>query len=169
MCWAVVLGLQGLASVSFARSVCAGTPAAAIKSGAMTLPVLEGNGYRMTGVRWDPVLQQSWATIVRCGHTEWPGFSLPMGETNMNTASRGLAAQVREEHYLDVPVVHAGDIVQIWWQEDVLRIEVTGVAEQSGGLGKAIRVRLLRRNTADQSIEEFTGIVRGRSDVERQP
>lgn len=170
LCWVVMLCLQGWAASAFARSVCAGTPAAAIKSGAMVPPVPEGSGYRMTAVRWDPVLRQSWATIVSCGHPEWPGFSLRVGETNMNAASRGLTAQPRDEHDLDVPVVHAGDVVHLWWQEDVVRIEVTGVAEESGGLGKMIRVRLLRQNTADQSIEEeFTGIVRGRSDVERQP
>jgi hypothetical protein len=167
-CGIVVLGLQGLASTASAQIVCAGTPAAAIKLGALTLAVSDGSGYRVAGVRWDPVLRQSWATIVSCGHPEWPGLSLRVGE--MNTAPHEVASQVREEHSLDVPIVHAGDIVHLWWQEDLLRIEVTGVAEENGSLGKTIRVRLLRRNAADQSTEEeFTGIVRGPSDVERQP
>jgi hypothetical protein len=44
------------------------------------------------------------------------------------------------------------------------------VSEESGGLGKTIRVRLLRRNADDQVIQErFSGIVRGPSDVEMQP
>ena len=50
------------------------------------------------------------------------------------------------------PVVRAGDIVRLWRQESSLRIEVAGVSEESGGLGKTIRVRLLRRNTDDQSM-----------------
>jgi hypothetical protein len=67
-------------------------------------------------------------------------------------------------------VVHAGDIVRLWKQEDLLRIEVAGVSEETGGLGKIIRVRLLRRNADDQAIQErFSGIVRGPSDVEMQP
>jgi hypothetical protein len=69
-----------------------------------------------------------------------------------------------------VAVVHAGDVVRLWRREDLLRIEVTGVAEESGGVGKKIRVRLLRRNTDGPSKEEqFTGIIRGPSDVEMLP
>ena len=68
------------------------------------------------------------------------------------------------------PVVRAGDIVRLWRQESFLRIEVAGMSEESGGLGKTIRVRLLRRNTDDQSIpEQFSGVIRGPSDVEMQP
>jgi hypothetical protein len=37
-------------------------------------------------------------------------------------------------------------------------------------VGKTILVRLLRRNTDDQSIpEQFSGVIRGPSDVEMQP
>jgi hypothetical protein len=55
-------------------------------------------------------------------------------------------------------------------QEGVLRIEAAGVSEESGGLGKTIRVRLLRRNTDDQSIaKQFSGVIRGPLDVEMQP
>jgi flagella basal body P-ring formation protein FlgA len=71
---------------------------------------------------------------------------------------------------LSIPVVHAGDIVRLWRQEELLRIEVVGVSQESGGLGKAIRVRLLRQNTDNQAIQEqLSGIVRGPSDVEMQP
>ncbi|MEO6816003.1 MAG: flagella basal body P-ring formation protein FlgA [Edaphobacter sp.] len=127
----------------------------------------EGKGYRVTSIRWDPVLNQRWATVVRCGHPEWPSLSLRTGETN--TASRLPVTQIQEEDAQSGPLVHAGDIVHLWRQENLLRIEVTGVAEESGRLGKLIRVRLLRRDTDDQSIEEqFTGIVRGPADVEMQ-
>jgi hypothetical protein len=69
-----------------------------------------------------------------------------------------------------IPVVRAGDIVRLWKQEDLLRIEVAGIAEESGGLGKTIRVRLLHRSADDQGNQErFSGIVRGPSDVEMQP
>jgi flagella basal body P-ring formation protein FlgA len=69
-----------------------------------------------------------------------------------------------------IAVVHAGDIVRLWRQEDLLRIEVAGVSEESGSLGQTIRVRLLRRDAENQTIQEqFSGIVRGQSDVEMQP
>jgi hypothetical protein len=165
-CWVVALSLSGATSTAFATAVCVRTPAAAIRpAGAAALPASEGKGYRVSGVRWDPVLQQSWATIVSCEHPEWPGVSLRVRETDH--ASHGSGVVVREERS---PLVRAGDIVELWRQEDLLRIEVAGVAEQSGGLGQSIRVRLLRRNGSGQSAEEqFSGIVRGPANVEIQP
>ena len=66
--------------------------------------------------------------------------------------------------------MRAGDIVRLWWQENLLRIEVAGVSEESGGLGKTICVRLLRTNTDAQLIpKHYFGVIRGLSDVEMQP
>ncbi len=170
--WIALLGLLGLASVARAAD-CAATPAAAAKSAAaisslplpLPSPQSESQGYRVASVRWDPVLRQNWATIVSCGHPEWPGISLRTGKAD-HTA-HVVSAQIREERS---PVVRAGDIVTLWRQEEMLRIEVTGVAEQSGSVGETIRVRLLRRPGSNQSVEEeFSGIVRGRADVEMQP
>ncbi|WP_348269322.1 flagella basal body P-ring formation protein FlgA [Edaphobacter paludis] len=160
-----------MASAAWAAD-CAATPAAAAKSAAKStgagsshssLP--EGKGYRVTSVRWDPVMRQSWATIVSCAHPELPGISLRTDDTNH--ATHEVSAMVREDRS---PVVRAGDIVAMWRQEDLLRIEVAGVAEQSGSVGETIRVRLLRRPGSNQSIEEqLSGVVRGRADVEIQP
>lgn len=166
-----IAGLQGRAPIVFAQTICAKTPAAAIRSDGTESAQMPGSkGYRVTGMHWDPVLRQRWATIARCDHPEWPAFSLRASERKI--ALRGPAAAVREEHapaVSDTPMVRAGDIVHLWRQEDLLRIEVTGVAEESGSLGKSIRVRLLRRNTDDQSIEEqFTGVIRGPRNVEMQ-
>jgi hypothetical protein len=61
-------------------------------------------------------------------------------------------------------------MVQLWRRESLLRIEVVGISEESGGLGKTIRVRLLPRNTDDQAVpEQVSGVVRGPSNVEMQP
>jgi hypothetical protein len=167
LCCIAVLGLLAEIPAALAAD-CAGTPAAAVKSAAMVSlysPQSEGQGYRVASVRWDPIMRQSWATIVSCGHPEWPGTSLRTGDANH--ATHEVSAQAREDRS---PVVRAGDIVEIWRQEDLLRIEVTGVAEQSGSVGETIRVRLLRRAGSNQSVEEqFSGIVRGRADVEMQP
>ncbi|HUZ95104.1 MAG TPA: flagella basal body P-ring formation protein FlgA [Edaphobacter sp.] len=158
-------GLQG--ATAFAAG-CAGTPAAAVKlAGAKAAPssMPDDKGYRVASVRWDPVMQQRWATIVSCGHPEWPGVSLRAGGTI--DAPRGSSTQARVERS---PLVRAGDVVEVWRQEDLLRIEVSGVAEQSGSVGETIRVRLLRRAGSNQSVEEqFNGVVRGRADVEMQP
>jgi hypothetical protein len=165
LCWIALLGLLGMASAAWAAD-CARTPAAAVKSaGTVSSPLPGSQGYRVASLRWDPVMRQSWATIVSCGHPEWPGTSLRTGEANH--AAHAVSAQVREDRS---PVIRAGDTVELWRQEDLLRIEVTGVAEQSGSVGETIRVRLLRRAGSNQSVEEqFSGIVRGRADVEMQP
>jgi flagella basal body P-ring formation protein FlgA len=55
-------------------------------------------------------------------------------------------------------------------QEDFLRIQMAGIAEQNGDLGGTIRVRIMRTNGDDQSmLQQLSGIVRGPSDVEIQP
>lgn len=167
--WAVaLLSLQGGGSAIFAATACAGTlDAAARLYGAKTMfsSMSEDSGYRVANVRWDPMMRQSWATIVNCRHPEWPGVALRISGTSH--ASRGVSQQMREERS---PIVRAGDVVELWRQEDMLRIEVTGVAEQSGSLGETIRVRLLRRQGSSQSIDEQrSGIIRGRADVEMQP
>lgn len=177
LCWFALAGLSGVVSPAVARAHCAKTPDAAIQSSRMgsvsssSSSVSEDKGYRVTGVRWDPVLNQKWAMIARCDHPEWPELSLRAEEKG--AASRPSTARTREEDSPAVAaasVVRAGDVVHLWRQEALLRIEVTGVAEESGSVGKSIRVRLLRRTTDDQSIEEqFSGIVRGRADVEMQP
>jgi hypothetical protein len=163
-----LLSFPGVGSAAIATTACAATPEAAARlygeTSATSLP-REDKGYRVANIRWDPVMRQSWATIVSCAHPEWPAVVLRTSEANH--ASRGLSAQAREER---APIVRAGDVVELWRQEDLLRIEVTGVAEQSGGLGETIRVRLLRPQGSSQSVEQqLSGVVRGRADVEMQP
>lgn len=169
--WLAVLALQAAALTAFAATVCAKTSAAAIKSVGtkfMLSPVPGNQGYRVAGVRWDPVMRQSWASIASCAHPEWPEFSLRMDE--VKEALHESVSPVPLEPAVAVPIVHAGDVVQLWWQESLLRVEVAGIAEESGGLGETIRVRLLRRSTEGQfHEEELTGVVRGRADVEMQP
>ena len=67
-------------------------------------------------------------------------------------------------------MVRAGESIRLWGQDDLLRIDVAGIAEEDGGLDKTIRVRLVQRNTDGQSIpQQLIGIVRGPSNVEIQP
>lgn len=174
LCWIAALCLQGAASSASAWTTCSATPAAAIKQ-VQSQPLTQtkaNKGYRMISIHWDPVLRQNWATIARCDHPEWPELSVRTEQ--MSTRSDRSAQSINQA--ADMPsisapvIVHAGDIVRLWKNEDLLRIEVTGMAEENGGVGKRIRVRLRRRNADDQSQEEqFTGIVRGPSNVEMEP
>ncbi len=167
-----LFALQGAYMASSALAVCYSTPRLAVDAIVISpsAPLASKNaGYRVTRIESDPVLGQIWAMIASCGHPEWPAFGLAtngaVSSTAPQQAERSFAEAVRT-----VPVVHAGEIVRLWRQEKLLRIEVSGVSEESGGLGKTIRVRLLHRNTDDQSIpEQFSGIIRGPSDVEMQP
>jgi hypothetical protein len=155
-----------------AHALCYDTPRSAVDSlqaNSSLSAGSESNGYRVAGIQSDPVLGQRWVTISSCNHPEWPAIAFPTTES----ISRKLPAQEKHsslEAVRQIPVVHAGDVVRLWRQENILRIEIAGVSEESAGLGETVRVRLLRRNTDDQSVpEQFSGIVRGRSNVEMLP
>ena len=173
-------GFGGFISITFcgifanlsAQASCYRSPRNAIDSLRVNSSVSaasESSGYRVTGIQSDPVLGQRWVMISNCSHPEWPAIALQATGTVLGTTplegKRSLIEGVRP-----IPVIHAGDIVRLWRQEDLLRIEVAGVSEESAGLGQTVRVRLLRGNNDDQSIpEQFSGIVRGPSNVEILP
>jgi hypothetical protein len=164
--------LQGISMTSSSRAVCYSTPSKAIDAlvaNSSYSPAVKAGGYRVTRIESDQVLGLRWAMIARCGHPEWPLVALPS-----NGASSVALTQETERSGGDGlstgPVVRAGDIVRLWRQESYLRIEVAGVSEESGRLGKTIRVRLLHRKTDDQFLSEpFLGVIRGPLDVEMQP
>jgi hypothetical protein len=108
--------------------------------------------------------------IANCGHPELPVFALPMHSSSLDTPYSQHAEHLNVESLHELlPVVHAGDIIRFWRQEDHLRIEVAGIAEESGTLGKAVHVRLLRSSASVEQVEQqFVGLVRGPSDVEMQ-
>jgi Chaperone for flagella basal body P-ring formation len=114
--------------------------------------------YRVSEIRWDSVLGQRWAMVASCEHPEQPAFAVLTKEAMAEMSS------ARRNNDI-APVVRAGDVVRLWRQEDNLRIEMTAVSEESGGLGKAIRMRLVGGDSAER---EFIGVVRGVADVEMQ-
>ena len=151
-----------------ASAVCASTPVGAVSfSETNRGQVLQGDdGYRVTSVRWDPLLRQGWAMVARCGHPEWPEVALP---TRLSSLALKLEGGTASIGVVDVPlVVRAGDTVRLWRRENELRIEVAAVAEESGSLGKSIRVRLVRAGMEGQAERQMTGVVRGPADVEMQ-
>jgi hypothetical protein len=167
--WSSMLCVAGLAS---ARAACYSTPTAAVESmkpGSSQAPLTAG-GYWVTSIQTDPMSGQRWAMIASCDHPERPVFSLQTEQAGAAQQLQLSEPQMIPDNAHTTPLVHVGDTVRLWRQEAVLRIEMAGVAEENGGLGKLIRVRLLRRSTEDQSTRaEFAGVVRGRADVEMQP
>jgi hypothetical protein len=171
LCWIAILSVYSLSSTCLGQGACYVTPRAAIDSskvGSLISPVSTGGGYRVTSIQQDVVLGRRWALIASCDHPEWPALALQMYGSSPLPSALQIKQGIRD--VISTPVVHAGDPVRLWKQEDLLRIEIAGVSEESGGLGNTIRVRLLHRNTDNLSIQErFSGIIRGPSDVEMQP
>jgi hypothetical protein len=167
-----LLVLPGALVTTLTQAACYKTPRTAIdalQTNSSVSFTSETSGYRVTRLQSDPVLGQRWAMIANCGHPEWPVFALPAGEVSSLEKTQETKHPLIESAKAS-PVVRVGDLVRLWKQESLLRIEVAGVSEESGSVGKTIRVRLLHSNTDGQSApEEFSGVVRGPSDVEIQP
>jgi hypothetical protein len=114
-------------------------------------------------MRWDSVLGETWVQVVSCDHPEWPPVELAVRGRRMETTE----SVSGDELFPQLPVVRAGDAVELWSMQDDIRIEVAAIAEQSGALGKTVRVRLMHRETLGSQIEEqFMAVVRGPHDVE---
>jgi hypothetical protein len=162
-----IIVLLGVSAASSSRAVCYSTPRRAADASITTSSFsqrVKNDGYQVKRIESDPVLSQKWAMVIRCGHPDWPVLAVPA-----NGAS-SIAATSATEGVRTAPMVRAGDIVRLWRQESLLRIEVSGVAEESGGLGSSIRVRLATGDTNEQSVQErFLGVIRGPWSVEIQP
>jgi hypothetical protein len=156
------LVITGVASASSPGLSCAPDSAEVIESGSThKVPALQQEGYRTISVRWDPLLRQRWATIVSCDHPERPSIALLLHSTPQDKAT--------EVSPISLPTIHSGDVVRLWRQENDLRIEVSGVAQESGARGSRVRVKLLRSGLDGQQQEQtLFGIVRGQRDVEIQ-
>jgi hypothetical protein len=169
----VLFALQEISVERQVLAACYSTPRAAIDAFVTSSPVpsaLKKDGYQVTRITSDLVLGRRWATIASCSHPEWPVFAVPAPEGRSVVLSPSETQRSLTESVEVAPLVRAGDIVRLWRQEPLLRIEFAGISDESGGLGKTIRVRLLRRNRDDQSIpEQYSGVIRGASDVEMQP
>lgn len=167
----LLITLEAIFTTSSSRALCYSTPRAAVDaliSTPSSSPALESDGYRVTRVEVDKVLARRWAMIARCDHPEWPAIAFPAGGVRWLASPRATQDSIPVSAET-TPLVRAGDVVRLWKQESSLRIEVAGVSEESGGLGKTIHVRLLQRNIDDQAIpERFSGVIRGPLDVEMQ-
>jgi hypothetical protein len=138
-----------------------------VGTGSLFPAILNNQDHKVIKIQSDSVLGKRWAIISNCSHPEWPEFALPLTEKGPARPPQETAGSSREDAKT-LFIVHAGDIVQLWKQESRLRIEVSGISEESGSLGKTVRVRLLHRKPDDQSPGHLLGIVRGPFNVEIQ-
>jgi hypothetical protein len=106
-----------------------------------------------------------WATVMDCKHPEWPArmVLLPASSSQVPAEAREVAVVARHHFF-----VRAGEKVKLWSSDDLLRIEVDGIAEETKEEGQRIRVRLIQHmGSYGQSPErQLMGVVRGSGDVE---
>ena len=128
------------------------------------------SAYCESSIESDPVLGKRWARLIRYEHSEWPVIALPID--NSGTFHWPQCPRlVSSPDARSKPIVRIGEAIRAWKHETLLDIEVTGVAEEDGGLGQKIRVRVPRPTwygTASPT-EHLSGKVRGPGNVEIQP
>lgn len=128
-------------------------------------------GYRVVATRWDAVLGMGWELRQSCTHPEWPTRAVAVGQRAMGpVAQNGFLGPVAVAPSVQPLLVHAGERVRLWSQDAMVRIEMSGVAEQSARSGESVMVQITRQNDgAGTTVESVTGTVRGPGDVEMEP
>jgi hypothetical protein len=152
--WLLGFTFALLSASSPADTLCARTPELALRSGQAGRS--QSEGYRVASTRWDPMLNQRWAMIASCSHPERPTFALLVSGPEV-------ARNAAQTPFL---VVHAGDLIQLWSQEQNLRIEAAGQAIEGGAIGSRVKVRLLHTGFDLGEEQTMIGIVRGAGSVE---
>jgi hypothetical protein len=124
------------------------------------------SGYRVIALRWDGVLRRGWELRQDCAHPEWPArliAAAALGSSPTGGASRSAVTAATVQPLL----VRAGDLVTLWEQDATVRIERSGIAEQSARAGERVVVRITRRSDdAGLTVDRIGGIVRGAGNVE---
>lgn len=124
----------------------------------------DGKGYQVEWVRVDALSNAQWASVLHCGHPEWPrllirvpGFSAPVKALNQ-------AGQPADAgHRGTVPVVFAGRPVRLLQAEANVRLQMRGISQANGALGEHVRVRMLLESGEERFVN---GIARGDGLVE---
>jgi hypothetical protein len=156
-----------------ASFLCVGTLTSSAQRDHASAPLIavqsDLSAYRVSSIQSDPVLGKRWAMLISCEHSEWPVIALPID--NSGTFHWPQCPQrLPSPDAPPKPTVHIGEAIRAWKHENLLRIEVAGVAEEDGGLGQKIRVRILRPAYSNSSPpEHLSGTVRGFGNVEIQP
>jgi len=127
-------------------------------------------GYRVVARWWDVVLGRDWELRQACAHPEWPARLVAASAMGAGSTARDGVAGTKEVAQAKQPLlVHAGDRVRLWSQDEMVRIEMSGVVEQSARGGEHVVVQIARQNEdAGMTVERIGGIVRGAGDVEME-
>jgi hypothetical protein len=130
-------------------------------------------GYRVVAVRWDAVLKTGWELRQDCLHPEWPARLAAASEADRKlvlAAITGAAAGNGEGgagQRAQRPAVLAGDRVRLWRQDERVRIETTGFAEQTAASGERVVVRTtFLAEDGIAVVQRIAGVVRGPGEVE---
>jgi uncharacterized lipoprotein YajG len=133
----------------------------------------ENARYQVTSDRWDPVLHQYWISVTDCNHLDRPQISRLASSTSIKNSLPYTFSDDRENNSAisdQLPLIRAGETVTVVRQENNLRIEVVGVAEQNGRFGNLVRIRLAKIGIdVAQTPKEIVAVVSGRAIVEMQP
>jgi hypothetical protein len=127
-------------------------------------------GYRVIAHQRDTVLNMSWELRQDCTHPEWPARAVAISAAAEYLLPHSLPGAKFEASRLSPPLlVHAGDPVRLWQQDSTVRIEMSGIAEQSAHEGDHIVVRITRQTEdAGLNVQRISGIVRATGDVEME-
>jgi hypothetical protein len=147
---------------------------------AQTGTVCSVDGYRVTARQWDAILAKGWELRQSCAHPEWPARMVATGAAGLSGSSAAAAQMGRPNQAaleivprsMPAPLpllVRAGDAVRLWSQGERVRIEMSGVVEQSARGGDRVVVRVIRQtDDAGLTVERIAGTVRGAGDVEME-
>lgn len=149
---------------------------ALITSGVLTWPISAiaqsgcgSDGYRVISRRWDALLGTGRELRQNCTHPEWPVRSILMGSGVTGDPVKHNSPVPESKLLLQPLLVHAGDTVRLWQQDEKVRIEMYGVAEQSAREAERTIVRVLRQHGEEgTSVERIAGVVRATGDVEME-
>jgi len=146
------------------------TGPAAAQTPARTDAGCGADGYRVVARRWDAVLGRSWELRQNCAHPEWPTRSVAAGSVALGAAEWNGLVKVNEITQIIQPLlVHAGDRVRLWMQDEMVRIEMSGVVEQSARGGDRVMVQIMQHSDdVGMTVERIPGIVRSTGDVEME-
>jgi hypothetical protein len=127
------------------------------------------DGYRVIVRRWDAVLGSSYELRQDCAHPERPARSFAVSSASGAATRSALASPNVAAAVVQPLLVRAGEPVRLWMQDETVRIETSGVAEQSARSGERVTVRITHQtDDAGLTVQRITGIVRGAGDVEME-
>lgn len=137
--------------------------------------VRDEGGFRVEGVRRDPLSGVEWVRVARCGRPEVPwvlvrGVLVTAAQIRSGNEDRGTTAKAIRQPQIPSGSdkqkgVVAGDVVRVIWEEGAVRGELAGVSVVSGVVGARVRVRV--ENFAKTAEERFVaGVVKAAGLVE---